>query len=225
MPGSIPRCILVLAAVLLLAGCENWPLYAHLPDPYEEPPPVEETDVVEDSSLGSTEIQDLGTLDAPGRVTITGEAEDCGFDADDDRYDWPEHPVDDNDDGVADGTSAAVGWYSGDVDLYGLLAGSDVWLSALLVWDNAPTGDTNAPYQPTDPEGAWATESDLDFVVLSLSSGMVTGIQTDVGFSPAYPQQTAGLIAVPEGGGLAVAVGCHHEVGSPYTLTLDLVTP
>lgn len=225
MPGSTPSRLVLLTAVLLLAGCENWPLYAHLPDPYAEPPPLLESDVTEDASLGSTEIQDLGTLGTPARVTITGDAESCGFDPDDDRFDWPEHPVDEDGDGVADGTSAVVGWFSGDVDLYGLQADGDLWFSAQLEWDNAPAGEANAPYQPTDPDGDWATETDLDFVVLTLASGVIAGIWSDVGFSPDYPQQTAGLIAVSDGGGLAVAVACHHELASGYTLILDLVTP
>ncbi len=225
MLGYSRPCLLALTAVLLLVGCENWPLYAHLPDPFEEPPPVEQVEVSEDTALGPTEIQGLGTLATPTRVTITGEADSCGFDLDDDRYDWPEHPVDEDGDGVADSTSAAEGWFSGDVDIYGLQADGDLWLSAALDWTNAPSGSANAPYQPTDPDGAWATETDLDFVVLSLSGGTVTGILSDAGFSADYPASTAGLIAVSDGGGLALAVACHHELSSGYTLVLDLVTP
>jgi hypothetical protein len=229
VPGSSPlRLGLLITTVVLvplLAGCDDWPLYANLPDPYGEPLPVEQIEMGEDTSLGSEDVQALGTIAAPAHIVLTGDSESCGFDPDDDRFDWPEHPVDEDGDGVPDGTRAVSGWFSGDVDLFGFQAEGDLWLSASLEWANAPPGDANAPYQPTDAEGDWVTESDLDFVVLTLAGDVLTGIQSDAGFSADYPQETAGLLAVPAGGSLALAVACHHEVGSTYTLVVDLVRP
>lgn len=205
-----------------LAGCENWPLYLHLPDPFEEPPPTTELDLAEDTELADDEVQDLGSIPPSTRLTIEGESTACGFDPEDDRFDWPEQPVDLDGDGEADAVGAIEGWYAGDVDIYGLASGGEGWLAIVLDWENAPEADANAPYQPADEDGAWSTETDLDFVVFGLESGVVAGILSDVGFSPAYPQQTTGLIRLADGEGLAVAVACHHAVASPYTLVLDL---
>jgi hypothetical protein len=217
--------LLLLAACWLLQGCQDWPLYAHLPDPYPDPIPVEEIDVVEDTAIGEDQVQGIGAIQAPSAITITGTIDTCGFDVDDDRFAWPLHPVDEDGDGVADGTGSASGWYAGDVDWYGFTADGVAWLEAHLDWDNAPPGESNAPYQPADEDGAWSVESDLDFVVLTLVDGAPGSILTDVGFSADHPEQTGGLIALEDESTIAVAVGCHHAVATSYTLTLDVLAP
>ena len=93
---------------------------------------------------------------------------------------------------------------------------------ARLTWESAPPGDANAPHQPTEAEGAWADESDLDWVIFSVAGGAPDAVVSDVGFNSAYPQEGGGRLAVRPGEPLAIAVGCHHEVPTAYTLSLDV---
>ncbi len=210
---------------LLLAGCEGWPLYAHLPDPSVSLPDPELRTVVEDATLGDDEVQDLGALSTPSIVTITGAADACGFDLDDASFDWPEHPVDLDGDGVEDDVAALQGWYSGDVDLFGVTATDEGWLDVTLSWDLAPPGDLNAPYQPSDEDGAWADEADLDFVIFDSADGVIGAIRSDAGVTRRHPERSAQLLRLEAGEGAVIAVACHHEQPSDYTLEIDLGLP
>ncbi len=215
-------------AVLLcaLSGCENWPLYLHLPDPNPEPIPTENFDVDEDTGVEDGELQDLGEFVSPSQVVIRGSMDSCGFDINDHQYDWPLHPVDSNGDGEADTQASVSGWYSGDVDLYGVTADGEVWLSVTLEWDRAPLGGLNAPYRPASEDTTWEDETDLDFVVFSLdAAGDVVAMISDAGYSRDHPATTPQLLWVEDSERRGIAVGCHHEVPSGYTLTLDLLTP
>ncbi len=212
--------LLSVTAALALSGCDNWPLYLNLPDPDVPIPTPTEHDYAEDPEASDDEVQAAGELTAPAILTITGEVDSCGYDAEAEEYTWPEHPVDENGDGQPDGFASLSGWYTGDVDQYGFDAATDGWLEVSLEWDNAPPGDSNAPWQPGDPEGDWATESDLDFVVLD---GLI--IVSDGGVGRDYPETSPQVLYVAEGESRTVIVGCHHEVPTAYTLSLHLRAP
>jgi hypothetical protein len=215
------------AIALAAAGCQNWPLYLHLPDPEQPTPDPERVEVAEDEALPEGTTQDLGEVAAPAIVTVSGTADSCGFDPEAPWPVWPNHPTDLDGDGEADETRPWYsGWYSGDVDGYVVAAAGDAWLDVSLSWANAPPGDANAPYRPAEPEGAWAAESDLDFVLFSVDAdGALDSVLTDAGFSSRYPEHTLQVIPLGPGGRIAAAVGCHHAVGTAYTLRLELFQP
>ena len=225
MTSSRPIALFVLLAAPTFTGaaCENWPLFAHLPD--EDPGPGEPSSlaVSEDEFLPDLTIQGIGTLTAPSIVTITGSSEDCGFDPEADWPSWPEHPLDVDGDGTTDTFQPRFsGWYSGDTDVFSITAGEPITVGISQTWDNAPAGDANAPYQPTEEAGDWADESDLDWVLFSVATAAPDEITSDGGFSRAYPQADERVYVVEPGTPQAVAVGCHHEQPTGYTLVLDV---
>ncbi|MCP4870375.1 MAG: hypothetical protein GY898_16855 [Proteobacteria bacterium] len=209
--------IFVMALALALGGCANWPLYSHLPDPDIPVPVPTETSYEEDLAVPNDQIQQVGTLAAPAILTITGSVDACGYDPEAVEFAWPEHPVDDDGDGQPDGFASLTGWYTGDIDLYGFDASTDGWLDASLEWANAPEGDLNAPWRPSEPDGDWAVESDLDFVVFD--DGLIS---SDGGVSRAYPEESPQVLFVGSGTDRVVGVSCHHELPTDYTLTLYL---
>lgn len=208
-----------------LLGCEGWPLFANLPDASIDLPDPVLRDVDEDATLGDDEPQDLGALALPTVVTVSGTVDSCGYDIDDLRYDWPDHPVDLDGDGVDDGVAALQGWYAGDVDLYQLTASSEGWLDVTLRWELAPPGDLNAPYQPSDEDGPWLDEADLDFVVFDGAGAAGESIVSDSGASRQHPERTEQLIHLAEGEAAMIAVACHHELPTDYTLDIALGLP
>lgn len=217
-----------LPALVLLAGCSNWPLYLNLPDPV--PPTVEPVSlsVVEDDALLPSEVQDLGSVAVPAELTLTGTAEACGFDLDRDVYPWPEQPLDTDGDGEIDTTAPAhQGWYAtdADVDLFGLRAGAEAWMAVELTWTNAPPLGGNAPYRPDDADGEWADETDLDLLVLDWSGDAPVRIASDAGFTLDHPEVTPQWLGLGVGEQVAFAVGCHHGQPSDYEIRITLQAP
>lgn len=214
--------ILLLAPTFLGAACENWPLFAHLPG--EDPGAGEPSIVaVSEDPLPERTIQGIGALRAPSVVTIMGSTDDCGFDETDEWPLWPDHPLDVDGDGTPDTVHPRYsGWFTGETDFFSLTSEDAISVSISLTWANEPLGEFNAPYQPTEEAGDWATESDLDWVVFSVESAAPDAIVSDAGFSTAYPQDGAQRIRIDAGAPLALAVGCHHAVPSQYTLVLDV---
>ena len=212
----------VLYSALVLAACDGWPLYLHIePDR----PPVRVSlvvDLLEDVTVVDDEIQELAPLPYPSVVRIRGATSSCGFDADVDDFSWPAHYI-----AGEDGPELvqAAGWYSGDVDYYSLALDQRGWLSVSLEWDNIPGEDGNTAYLPGEPDGAWVDESDLDFVVFEASSISLGTIINDDGFSLAYPERLDRPLAVDPSSPMIVAVACHHQLPSGYTLSLELASP
>jgi hypothetical protein len=215
---------LLLCAALLLVGCEGWPLYANLPTPVVPNPDATRLDLTADPDAPSGSVQDLGALTAPTVVSIVGAADLCGFDPEAEQI-WPELPIDRNGDGVADDTAPHnQGWYAGDVDAFGLEAATDGWLRASLQWTDAPEG-ANAPIDPSDPDGPWSEETDLDLVVLAWDGDAAGEVLDDQGASLGYPEETGQVIDLAAGERIAVAVACHHGEGGGYALRLDFLIP
>ena len=216
------RLVPVLCSVLALAACDDWPLYTHLePDR----PPVRVSlviDLLEDETTVDDEIQELAPLPYPSVARIRGVTSSCGFDTDVDDFTWPAHYV-----VGEDGTELVqvAGWYSGDVDYYSLALDQRGWLSVSLEWDNIPGEGGNAAYLPGESDGAWAGESDLDFVVFDASSISLGTIVNDDGSSLAYPERLDRPLAVDPSSPIIVAVACHHQLPSGYTLSLELASP
>jgi len=170
-------------------------------------------------------IQDPGSITAPASLLIEGSIDSCGFDPEASEPTWPEHPVDVDGDGLSDELAQAHGWYSGDVDLFALESSGGGSVSVLLEWDNAPAGDQNAPYQPGEPSGAWASESDLDWLVFQRGSAELGPIVSDAGFSRDYPPAASQLLELAAGEMYVLAVACHHELATDYRLSVDLIVP
>jgi hypothetical protein len=138
----------------------------------------------------------------------------------------PSHPLDTDGDGVADDEAPHYsGWYSSEIDWYAIDATASTWVDIDLDWTNAPGGDFNAPFLPSDPSGAWADETDLDFLVFSRDASGADQMRSDAGFSARHPEQTTQLLALIDGEGLIVAVACHHEQPSDYVLSILLASP
>ena len=216
--------LLIPAAVLLLSGCEGWPLYLNLPSPVPPTFDAERLDLAADPDAASGEVQDLGEITAPVLVSIAGASDFCGFDADADA-EWPERPVDVNGDGVADEMAPHHhGWYDGDVDVFGVEAANDGWLHATLQWTNAPDG-RNRPVDLDDPTGPWSEETDLDLVVLAWDEDGTGAVVDDQGASLDFPEVTGQVIDLNAGDRVAVAVACHHGEGGGYALRLELRVP
>ena len=217
---------LVLAASLgALVGCENWPLYSYLPDPEAERPPLPtlEFDEVSANVVGSPQF--LGALSGAQRLVVRGRMDSCGYEADASGSLWPEHPIDENGDGIADASRSRSGWYSGEVDAYSVTASASFRLSSELRWTEAPQDGLNSPYQPGDPGGAWASESDLDLLQYRLGSSTQTPpLSGDEGVSRRHPELLPAGLTLSVGQTAAVAVACHHALPSDYELTL-VVTP
>jgi len=209
----------VVAAAVATQGCDNWPLYAHLPDPASERSEVPTTEMTEDGSVPEGTPQSLGSFAQPARFRVAGSADECGFDASGSGPSWPQHPVDSDGDGLSESAREGTGWYSGDVDLFTVTAEADLRLSVRLSWTLAPDGGQNAPYRPDAPEEAWASQSDLDvFVFESSEGGELTAISHDEGVSRNSPEQIAPSLVLRGGGALVVGVACHHAVASEYQL-------
>lgn len=219
------RAALLTAVLLTLAGCEGWPLYLNLPPP--ERPVVEPTVVsfVEDAGLGPGDVQDLGEVAVPAQITITGSVDSCGYDLEAEGPAWPSLPLDTDGDGLEDLTAPRHhGWFTDDVDLFGFDFATGGWIDATLEWDRAPNGE-NAPVDPADPDGAWASESDLDLLVLAWEGIEAGPVLNDQGVSLAHPEASAQLLRFEAGDSLAVGVACHHGLASSYRLRLDLILP
>ena len=229
--GPVPCLVLFLALALGAFGCAGWPLYAQVSSVDEvndDDVPVPELERDEESLAGLDADPDDGLLpvsgvEVPSVHRITGSFSSCGFDPDATWPDWPEHLVDADGDGEADpGGLSYRGWYLAEVDIYEFAVSVDAVLSVRLEWANAPSGDSNSPVSSGEPEGAWAQESDLDFVIFEVVLGELTEMVSDAGFSLAYPEQTTVSLLFDAGDSFAVAVGCHHSVPSDYVLTVDL---
>ena len=220
------RLLLALTALAPLAGCDAWPLHAHLPDPYEEPIVVPYTeDVAEDVGVAEGSLQDLGSFTAPSTLTISGDVSSCGWDAAAEWPAWPDRPVDSDGDGVTDGEQPwYAGWYAGDVDWYAVELDGGAWFDATMSWDNPPADGVNAPYQPPD-DGPWQTESDLDFVLFDRDGAAPGAVLREAGFSRDHPETSGGPLVLAGGDQLVVGVGCHHGVPAGYTLTITLAAP
>jgi hypothetical protein len=218
----------VLCFFLLASGlcaCENWPLYAHLPDPAIEPPEIVTIDLVEEALPEGAAFQALGSTGIARRYIVRGTAESCGFDPAAAGMQWPEHPVDADGDGVAESTASRSGWYSGDLDVYALLADVPLRLTGELTWDQAPESGVNFPYRPDEPAGPWAAESDLDLWMFTLVPADETeALVSDEGVSRSHPETMPAGIVLQVGESGAVGVACHHGLASAYQLTL-VATP
>lgn len=218
--------VLVLPALATVAGCEGWPRYLYSADdaPGDLPPRY----VFEDEQLGATrlDLQDVGTIEPGGTTIVSGYAFNCGYEEEPGTPpwpEWPEHELDVDGDGEPD-TREPVhsGWFTGDVDFYVVEAAGTGSLSVTLEWTHRPEGD-NAPYRPSDPTGAWSSESDLDFVVFALDGDGGAGEVThEDGFDSAYPAAADPPLFLESGQVRIVSVACHHNVPSDYTLTLAL---
>jgi hypothetical protein len=212
---------LALCSAQLLSACDAWPLYKHL-DPVLPPVRVAVTiNLLEDTTSGPGEVQELAAVPYPSLISINGTAGACGFDPESEQMQWPQHPSG----GTTGEALQGQGWYSGDVDYYSLGLTERGWLSIALEWDNAPPGEGNAPYRPDDEDGAWATESDLDFLVFTAESFAQDTIVNDDGFSLSFPEVLEHALVVDPTMRVIVAVACHHGLPSAYTLTLDLSSP
>jgi hypothetical protein len=223
VPRSFCRLALGAGAVAVAAGCDTWPLHAALPDPVPRVTvPVDEESVEEDLGVAEGALQDLGLRAGPLRITVRGDAAACGWDQDALWPVWPDHPEDDDGDGVVDRTGPRHrGWFGGDVDAYGLSLGAPATVTALLSWERAPATGQNAPYQPGVP-GQWADESDLDVLLFARDGDALGDVLAEAGFSRSHPESTGAPRIAEEGETIAVVVGCHHAVGSAYTLTIEL---
>ncbi len=214
--------VLLIAPTFLGAACEAWPLFAHLPEGGAVDVEPSVLSVSEDDLPEGT-IQGIGALDPPSIITVSGGTDDCGFDEGEEWPTWPEHPLDIDGDGEADTTRPRFsGWFTGETDLYSLTSDVDVSIEVSLTWANAPAGDFNAPYQPTEEDGEWADESDLDWVVFSVAAAAPDEVVSDAGFSTAYPQVGAQRLLLAAGTPRALSVACHHAVASEYTVVLDV---
>lgn len=205
-----------------LAACDDWPLYQSL-EPERPRAPVQIVlNLLEDTTLGENEVQEIAPLPAyPAMVQIRGAIDSCGFDAQSDEYEWPEHQSEDGDGNVLQ----AHGWYMGGVDFFSFSLNQRGWVSIQLEWDNLPLSAANAPFLPDDEDGAWRAETDLDFVVFETSSLAAGIILNDDGFSLSYPESVDHHLAMDPAMPLIVAVGCHHQLPSGYTLSLDFSSP
>lgn len=214
-PGWLLACLLVLGS----AGCEGWPRYL-----YEG---IEADSTVlyrlvtfENESLDSEEIQHAGEVDARTEILLFGYAASCGYDDDADGPDWPEHPWDEDSDGVPDTTMAFnSGWFTGDVDWFGFTVNEDVVISGQLEWDNRPPGSSNAAYQPEIVDGDWIGESDLDFVIFE-TEGTTRTLVNESAVGHDYPEVLQAPQGFDAGARVAVAVGCHHQIPTDYALSL-----
>ena len=213
---------LALCAALFLTACDDWPLYLHIePDR----PPVRVSVVInllEDVTVVDDQIQELAPMPYPSVARIRGAISSCGFDPGQGGFTWPVHFVE-GDDGSE--LRQAEGWFAGDVDYYSLALEQRGWLSVTLEWDNLPGEGGNAAYLPDEPEELWFGESDLDFVVFDASSLVLGQIVNDDGFSTAYPEVLERPLAVDPSSPMIIAVACHHQQPSGYTLSLRLASP
>lgn len=213
----------LLLASLLLTACDGWPLYANLPPAQ---PPVSEgatLEFQENFSLGPEDVQALGERDAPAVLRVSGAAASCGWDPSGEGPQWPGRPFDEDGDGQPDGEAPRVsGWFAADVDLFGFSTIGGGWVTLSLFWTRAPTSGVNAPYEPDDPGGAWASETDLDLVLLDWSDAEPGPVLSEAGFTRDHPEEIAHRVEIAPGGSLVAAVGCHHGGASEYQLEIVL---
>ncbi len=211
--------------LLAVVGCDQWPLYLHLPVDVWTPPVATELSAAEEPGRDPSLPIEGGELVPPCHVQTTGAIEVCGFDAHVDGPAWPVHPIDSDGDGVPESTgSRYAGWYNEELDLWTWVAAADGWLSAELGWENSPSSGTNAPFRPNEPEGDWTMESDLDLIVARVEGEELVLID-DSGFSSTHPESTTQLLAVAEGTTIALLVAYHHAVGSACSLSIRLDVP
>ena len=218
--SRLPPLTAALVLVTLLAGgCEGWPRYLY--EGIEVEATVDKRLVAfENESLDNDAIQFAGEVEAGTEILLFGYAASCGYDAEADGPDWPEHPWDEDGDGIPDGTiQFNSGWFTGDVDWFGVSLADEVVVSGSLTWDNRPAGASNAPYQPEDAGGDWVTESDLDFVLFEVE-GTARILINESAVSNDYPEIIRSPSRVGAGSQLAVAIGCHHQVPTDYALSL-----
>ncbi|MBN93169.1 MAG: hypothetical protein CL928_03740 [Deltaproteobacteria bacterium] len=225
---------LLCGLALCLSGCDGWPLYVYMEDELPAPDEAVAPELVEleeealdtaDSDPEDELVPVPATL-VPSITLVHGELGSCGYDNAASWPNWPEHPVDFDGDGVSDGSTAShQGWYAAEVDVFQVAVSTDAELFVVLEWENSPSGGSNAPMIPDDSTAPWATESDLDFVLLSVVEGQLDRVVADAGVSLDYPQQLWAGQPIPAGESLAVAVGCHHGLPTSYSLTLELRTP
>jgi hypothetical protein len=209
---------LVLIA-LLAGGCEGWPRYLY--EGIEVDTGADQRLVAfENESLDNDAIQFAGEVEAGTEILLFGYAASCGYDTEADGPDWPDHPWDEDGDGIPDGTiQFNSGWFTGDVDWFGVSLVDEVVVSGSLTWDHRPPGASNAPYQPEDETGDWVAESDLDFVLFEVE-GTARILINESAVSNDYPETIRSPSRVAAGSQLAVAVGCHHQVPTDYALAL-----
>ena len=232
---GIGAAALLCGLALLASACDDWPLYAHIgedllsgDDLVGEPELVEfEEEALQNADSDPTdELVPVPATQVPSITQVHGELGACGYDDASAWPIWPRHPVDSDGDGVADGSTAShQGWYSAEVDVFQIAASTDADLFVVLEWDNSPEGGSNAPMLPGDATAPWASESDLDFVVLDVEDGELGVVLRDVGVSLAYPQQLWTARRMLAGESLALAVGCHHGLPTGYSLAIELRSP
>jgi hypothetical protein len=212
--------------LLPLAACEDWPLHAALPDPWEgTPAPTEWRDVTEDPGIGDDGTQLLLPIDTPARIRIDGEMSSCAWDPGGVGLPWPEIAIDEDGDGAADDVGpAAVGWYAGDVDRYAVELSAVARVSASLTWDPAPSEAGNSPYRPGD-DGPWQMEADLDVLIVLFDTQGGGELKGAGGASARYPEDSGPPLPFDAGARAGVIVACHHAVPADYTLTLRLDPP
>jgi hypothetical protein len=181
---------------------------------------VRRVTVFEDESLDIETIQDLGTLEPGTEVLFFGFMSHCAYDDEAGWPQWPLHDFDTDNDGIPDTQiTYNAGWYAGDVDWIGLTPAADGRLEAKAEWTNSPSGGTNAAYKPDEPDGLWASESDLDLVVFD-TSGAQREVVNESGISNSYPQTLLNPGILVADAPVALAIGCHHATPTDYDLRL-----
>lgn len=207
--------------MLLLLGCEDWPLYLNLPEEDFSPPAPVLVEVSEDPAQPEGSPQSLGSPDLPARIVLSGSSDPCGYDTEAPGPDWPVHAYDGDGDGIADGKApSSQGWFSGDVDWFSIEASADLWFRTALSWSEAPASGLNAPWDPLDT--ADPTESDVDVLLVSPSGDL--NIVDDRGASRESPETVPDL-PLPEGEAIGVLVACHHGLATAWTLEIELSLP
>lgn len=223
--GSWRLSALVAAVGAGVFGCDRWPRYLYVEDD-DSAQALAPRYFFEDESLGTarTDVETLDALEPLGLLLVYGYAHACGYDDQPTEWPvWPDHPVDDDGDGVPDRDAPIhSGWFTGDVDHFAVTAGATGEIRARLEWENHPDGE-NAPYTPWDQDGAWLSESDLDLLAFSLAGDSGAGdVLSEEGFEVAYPAAIDSGLFVEEGYVVVFSVACHHRVPTEYTLSVSL---
>lgn len=202
-----------------LVGCDGWPRYLY--EGLETEGAVESRLVTfENEGLQGDVIQHAGDVSAGTELVFFGYLDSCGYDEDADDPGWPEHAWDEDGDGVPDDqVTYHSGWFTGDVDWFGFTLVQDASLQGSLAWDMRPPGDTNAPYDEHDLEGAWTQESNLDLVLFEVE-GTARMLIDETAVSDGYPEALAAPVRLPAGSRVAFAVGCRYALATDYEVVL-----